>query len=163
MQVVRSNRKIDEIKHCGFCGKMMSRKRLKGGVLESNLHFRRRKFCDRLCMRKSFTMRGGQRSTESNSRASARLRMELLIGLNTCQKCGSTDNLDVHHIDENPFNNDLENLTLLCRSCHMKEHRGGRKCSICDGKHKGLGYCDKHYQRFKKYGDPHFKKEERGY
>ena len=44
----------------------------------------------------------------------------------------------------------------------MKEHRGGRKCSICDGKHIGLGYCDKHYQRFKKYGDPHFKKEERG-
>lgn len=29
-------------------------------------------------------------------------------------------------------------------------------CSIdnCISKHKGHGYCDKHYQRFKKYGDP---------
>lgn len=25
---------------------------------------------------------------------------------------------------------------------------------ICGKPHKGLGYCDKHYQRFKKYGDP---------
>lgn len=31
-----------------------------------------------------------------------------------------------------------------------------RLCSLegCEGKHKGLGYCDKHYQCFKKHGDP---------
>lgn len=30
------------------------------------------------------------------------------------------------------------------------------KCTLtdCDNPHKGLGFCDKHYQRFKKYGDP---------
>ncbi len=30
-------------------------------------------------------------------------------------------------------------------------------CKIegCDGKHKGHGYCNKHYQRFKKNGDPY--------
>ena len=30
-----------------------------------------------------------------------------------------------------------------------------KTCSIdgCVGKHKGYGFCDKHYQRFKKYGD----------
>lgn len=31
-----------------------------------------------------------------------------------------------------------------------------RVCDIngCEKKHKGYGYCSKHYQRFKKYGDP---------
>ena len=31
-----------------------------------------------------------------------------------------------------------------------------RKCSIegCEDKHEGLGYCRKHYQRFKKHGNP---------
>ena len=28
--------------------------------------------------------------------------------------------LQVHHIDENPGNNDLENLIPLCASCHLK-------------------------------------------
>jgi hypothetical protein len=27
-------------------------------------------------------------------------------------------------------------------------------CSICDQPVKGLGYCTKHYQRFRKHGDP---------
>lgn len=33
-----------------------------------------------------------------------------------------------------------------------------RVCKIkeCQLKHKGKGYCQKHYARFKKYGDPHF-------
>lgn len=34
---------------------------------------------------------------------------------------------------------------------------GNRICSIegCDRKHEGLGYCTKHYQRFKRSGSPH--------
>ena len=28
--------------------------------------------------------------------------------------------LQVHHIDENPLNNKLENLIPLCASCHLK-------------------------------------------
>lgn len=33
-----------------------------------------------------------------------------------------------------------------------------RICGVegCGNKHKGLGYCEKHYIRFKKYGDPLF-------
>lgn len=30
--------------------------------------------------------------------------------------------IDVHHKDGNPFNNDIPNLLLLCRSCHKTEH-----------------------------------------
>ena len=36
------------------------------------------------------------------------------------------DGLDVHHIDENPSNNALENLDLLSRSDHMRHHVAGR-------------------------------------
>jgi hypothetical protein len=45
----------------------------------------------------------------------------------TCQICGrlgkeGNDYMCVHHIDFNEKNCSLENLVLLCRSCHMKVH-----------------------------------------
>ena len=41
-----------------------------------------------------------------------------------CQKCGSLENLQVHHtIRRSQQGNDsLENLVTLCARCHMKEH-----------------------------------------
>jgi hypothetical protein len=40
-----------------------------------------------------------------------------------CSVCGDNKNkIDVHHIDKNPFNNEISNLTLLCRFCHAKLH-----------------------------------------
>lgn len=35
-----------------------------------------------------------------------------------CILCGITKKLVVHHIDYNKQNNDIENLIVLCRSCH---------------------------------------------
>ncbi len=51
-----------------------------------------------------------------------------------CSRCGqdcrnSTNAemvLQVHHIDENPENNTLENLIPLCASCHLKIEREAR-------------------------------------
>ena len=51
-----------------------------------------------------------------------------------CSRCGqdcrnSTNAemvLQVHHIDENPGNNTLENLIPLCASCHLKIEREAR-------------------------------------
>ena len=37
-----------------------------------------------------------------------------------CVVCGSTEKLDVHHKDGNHSNNDLSNLTWVCRGCHNK-------------------------------------------
>jgi 5-methylcytosine-specific restriction endonuclease McrA len=34
---------------------------------------------------------------------------------------------DIHHIDINPNNNDLENLVVLCRKCHLELHSEVRK------------------------------------
>lgn len=39
-----------------------------------------------------------------------------------CEKCGSTKFLCVHHLNENRYDNSLENLQCLCKSCHQKLH-----------------------------------------
>ena len=44
-----------------------------------------------------------------------------------CRKSKNADSvLQVHHIDENPGNNDLENLIPLCASCHLKIEKEAR-------------------------------------
>ena len=48
----------------------------------------------------------------------------------TCQKCGKTKIvLDIHHIKPflESFDNSLNNLVALCRSCHMKEENNLRR------------------------------------
>jgi hypothetical protein len=56
------------------------------------------------------------------------LKYEVKDELRYCQDCGK-DLLEVsqyhwccHHIDHDRNNNVRENLTLLCKSCHQKEH-----------------------------------------
>ncbi len=39
-----------------------------------------------------------------------------------CERCSMTENLLVHHIDENRNNNELHNLEILCKKCHQKHH-----------------------------------------
>jgi hypothetical protein len=47
-----------------------------------------------------------------------------LAGGSGCEICGVEKAFvfDVHHIDKNPDNNNISNLQLLCRSCHMLCH-----------------------------------------
>jgi 6-pyruvoyltetrahydropterin/6-carboxytetrahydropterin synthase len=40
----------------------------------------------------------------------------------SCGLCHSSENIRIHHIDENPKNNIEENLIVLCESCHRKIH-----------------------------------------
>jgi len=44
-----------------------------------------------------------------------------------CLCCDADSSLDVHHVDGNPTNDDLENLVVLCKSCHRKVHNGKRE------------------------------------
>lgn len=39
-----------------------------------------------------------------------------------CNRCGSKDNLLVHHRDHDRTNHELKNLEVLCKACHQ-EHR----------------------------------------
>jgi hypothetical protein len=83
-----------------------------------------------------------------------------------CEHCAATTRLHVHHLDENPRNNRPSNLMTLCARCHRRWHwthgrerlKRGSVCRICPAPSKGLGYCLKHYQRFRKYGDPYLSK-----
>ena len=44
-----------------------------------------------------------------------------------CRKSKNADSvLQVHHIDENPGNNDLGNLIPLCAACHLKIEKEAR-------------------------------------
>ena len=40
-----------------------------------------------------------------------------------CAKCGSSEQIHIHHIDQNSANNVISNLALLCNSCHQSFHR----------------------------------------
>jgi 5-methylcytosine-specific restriction endonuclease McrA len=50
-----------------------------------------------------------------------KLRKEIIENRQVCEKCGSTENLEIHHKSYN--SNKLDNLLLLCESCHRKEHK----------------------------------------
>lgn len=62
----------------------------------------------------------------------------LKLSKEECEKCGYKENLELHHIDINPINNDVYNLMKLCIKCHSKQHIGShnlnvqkRKCRFC--------------------------------
>lgn len=116
------------------------------------LHFSRRKFCDMACMARGFT---GRFKATVTSPTEGRYRARTIKRRIRCEECGlERGRLDVHHLDENPLNNDPTNLKVLCRRCHRQKHAKIIPCVVCGKPQKGLGYCEKHYQRFKKYGDP---------
>lgn len=46
-----------------------------------------------------------------------------------CEKTRTNESFDlvVHHVDENNRNNKIENLVVLCQSCHAYIHRKGKR------------------------------------
>lgn len=57
--------------------------------------------------------------------AKLRAALQQEIG-SACPICTNTDvgHFDVHHIDENPENNEPSNLLMLCKGCHSKITKG---------------------------------------
>ena len=147
--------KPDPEKYCEFCGGRMSRQRFASGRLEDLTAFVRRKYCCKECADKGKVKIGDNNQLYAPAHHSARMIKYLLEGREyKCERCGATQNIDVHHKDGNHTNNAPENLMLLCRSCQMKEHKPKNSCKICGAPVTGYGYCNKHYLRWKKYGNP---------
>lgn len=148
-------------KYCAYCGKQMHRKQHPNSMEQLNI-FRRRKYCNRLCMAKGQMREDAQRS--------AILKRIEHLRLNACEICGATANLANHHKDGDWRNNHPSNLMTLCGSCHTKWHwKHGKKlpkrqlaCKICGEPARKLDMCQKHYQRFRKYGDPCLTKKKIG-
>lgn len=138
---------------CAECGTPLARKRFRGR-LEDRGPFLRRRFCNRACMAR-YQTRPTVGLSRLHQRASRFVR-------SVCEECGGRSQLGVHHMDRNPANNDASNLRTLCASCHTSWHwKHGKRssatpslCRICSSRSRKSGLCQKHYQRFRKYGDP---------
>ena len=117
-------------KYCEYCGNKLERKRF-DGRLEDFTVFSNRKYCNRECMRKDWVKIGDNHNQSySNAHTTARKINELILHKEVCELCGSDTNLDIHHIDGNWQNNNLDNLMCLCRSCHTKYERNKDKTEL---------------------------------
>lgn len=149
-------------KSCAWCQKPLQR-RTYNGRLEDRGVFLRRKYCDMACM-------GQARTTDAPTLGTLRSRHRKIVKrANVCQACGGRELLGIHHLDENPANNAPENVTTLCASCHTQWHWEHGKaaaisppCSVCGQKSRRHGMCQKHFFRWKKYGDPLLTKRSAG-
>lgn len=110
-------------KRCEYCNAAMIRKRY-NGRLEDNAVFRRRRFCDHHCAaafqqkhKPSLPHALKDSPTESAYHKRAEKHKK-----ESCERCGITTNLAVHHCDLDPTNNNPSNLMTLCGSCHTKWH-----------------------------------------
>lgn len=68
---------------------------------------------------------------------------------NKCRRCGTTEKLQVHHIDksgksDNP-NNDLSNLITLCKSCHARLHGIDKDSGAKRNTNVVCPICSKHF------------------
>lgn len=140
-------------KYCVYCGKKLERK-FYNGRREDLSCFKRRKYCGIECMKRAFIKTDGYHSSIQAHTSARKIKYLIEERPKVCEICGSISNIDVHHKDMNYNNNNADNLMVVCRSCHMKLHKKKQTCIMCGRPAKGYGYCNMHYIRYKKYGDP---------
>ena len=151
--IMPNNRPSPPVKHCPFCGSLLVRQPLRNGCMESYADLRKRTYCNKECMKSAFRV---NYLKPPKSPDASRCHSRRMVSPGACERCGKPNAKDVHHRDHNPMNNSPENLERICRKCHMKAHNPRGTCSICESPHSSKGFCNKHYHRFKKYGDPLF-------
>lgn len=103
-------------KFCKWCGEPFQRKRVgKNNQLECVSNFMRRKFCSISCSVSN------QHATKPPTQAASRKRaMKSVEG--SCEACGHTSRLVVHHVNGNPMDNAQSNFQTLCSHCHSYWH-----------------------------------------
>lgn len=111
MMKLAKQAKKTESKTCLKCGKKFNRRRY-GKRLEDYTRWTQRKYCSKQC----------NYIREEPTHRTTYHRLAREFQKSSCENCGSTENLDVHHRDRDYKNNDPKNLKTLCHSCHMKYH-----------------------------------------
>ena len=113
-------------RYCKYCGKKLERKRFGNGRLEDFTVFKKRQYCDRICMRKGYLCNSPNQTYRSSHQTARTTAILFFPEITICSVCGKTGKMDIHHIDGDCHNNSVDNLTVLCRSCHMKLHAATR-------------------------------------
>lgn len=110
-------------KYCSDCSKYLARARALEKYYEkadnSEYRERNREYC-RAYYRGE--RRGYNQKGENNNNWKGGAGYYQQFRGSCCERCGSTEFLVVHHRDHNHYNNSLENLETLCKSCHQVEH-----------------------------------------
>lgn len=132
-----------EIRLCRECGKEFVA--TIGGYADRR--GRPQVFCSRRCSAKIGieTHLARIKSAGTWKGGSAYVKKALDYYPNECVTCGATERLHVHHKDEDRTNDALENLMILCKSCHHRHHNTktqpycryghdrvpGKRCKLC--------------------------------
>lgn len=112
------------LKFCKHCDAKMERKNQPSGSLEGLNSFNRRVFCSARCF-------GAYLAKTPKTKEEAHTRARQIKKRRFCNRCNRSDQLQVHHMDRNPFNNARTNLEVLCVPCHRAEHQRKTPTSIC--------------------------------
>lgn len=158
-----SARKIEPIRYCKHCGVLMQRRRYDNGNLETMDMFIRRQYCDlacywaytraplyqcKVCAKRltgkdrrrqkycGFACMGVDRRFTPTTMCGGYREAHRLYKPEVCSKCCSTEDVQIHHKDRNPINNDISNVEFLCRVCHNIEHKHKKPrpiftCIVC--------------------------------
>ena len=142
-------------KRCKYCAARLKRKRY-NGRLEDRGAFRRRKYCDRVCMAKAM-----QKPFPSRTAWGERARKLLK---ESCENCGAKKDLAIHHKNKKWWDNREENLVTLCSSCHITLHHSShdivpekkwRPCRHCGYLTYGRSVCETCRTQIRRDGKPH--------
>lgn len=60
----------------------------------------------------------GERNGRFRDGSASRLYRTVVVK-EKCARCGTTENLGIHHVNGDHYDNRAENLQVLCNSCHM--------------------------------------------
>lgn len=109
---------------CYNCSKIFERTKQKIDVTKNNVHF-----CSRTCKDYAQSLDGGCKEIQAPHYGSVDSNWICRIVIDRldnpkCVQCYENKRylLVVHHIDGNRNNNSLNNLEIVCGSCHMKRH-----------------------------------------
>jgi len=110
------------------------------------------KLCSKICRKKYWQINKpvieGQSDSDYGRHNKRREKYKNLIG-KICEKCKSTDNVQLHHLNGDAMHNpkDNSNYMMLCNKCHLWIHREGRNCGHYLSRQEAL---EKQYEPWKR-------------